>query len=212
MVRASLTAAIVTDDAIAAPWIYLETRWDLLAKLLLIRSALSFLCKYSLHSTENCQPHNAHLLSNTYPHADPCSTLSLHLPSAQQASCCGVEWMTTSPRISPASATNITCNNAPLVTYPTGQSFCHCKLSEQQRNPSLCYQLLNYSSLTGPGSSQVCSAVGCPAGQRPYATGSKLPTCYDTDKQDNFTLYETACQGSSSNTGMKLAMHYPTPD
>lgn len=121
------------------------------------------------------------------------SNLSLHLPSAQ-ATCCGMEWLATSANLQPGAVANITCHARALSSLPAGQSLCHCKSQQLQQNPNLCYELMNFTSLPSPAPNGTCAA-GCPAGMRPYPTGTRLPGCFSLYHLTFYTPYESSCQG-----------------
>ena len=180
-----------------ARWTCRETLFNLSAKQHLICSPSPSLCQYSdlilpaqsslLLIVLDIPLNGMHSVA-----ADRTSTLSLHLPSATVA-CCGMEWMATSPRLSPASAAIITCNNTLLSHYPPGRALCPCKQFQPSTiNPYA--NLLNYTALASPPPGGLCSAYGCPAGQRPCRTET-LPTLEDYQWPSYFTLFETACQG-----------------
>ena len=99
--------------------------------------------------------------------------------------------MAASPRLSPASAANITCNGILLSQYPAGQAICPCK--QEQSYPLIGYDLLNYTAIASPPSGS-CSTQGCTSGQRPFRTAT-LQTMDDYFRNISLTLFETACQG-----------------
>ena len=115
------------------------------------------------------------------------------------SSCCGLEWLLASPFIVLNSASLIYCESQRqyLGAYKGKGSICQCKVNAMQYQPSVCYSLINYTSIAGP--TPMCSSNGCSLGMRPYPTGSFI-SCLHTSQIYplefvNFTLSETACQG-----------------
>ena len=140
------------------------------------------------------------LLRPTLFHALTISNLTLNL-----SSCCGMEWMATSPSTQ-GSAASIICNGTALSSLTPGQTFSGCQCKTQTTK---CYAALNYTQQPGPVPN--CN-MSCPAGYRVYHTGSQLP-CTDPlfGVGDQFSLYETACQGMWSALTANWCTCTPTP-
>ena len=114
-------------------------------------------------------------------------------------SCCGMEWMATSPHV----VSTVTCLSNDILadlSSISGSSICQCKAELRRSRSGVCYGALNYTQQLGP--TQNCRQ-GCPSGQRFYQTGSSL-SCNDSSFApsksipNDFTLFETSCQGPVS--------------
>ena len=121
-----------------------------------------------------------------------CRTLA-----GRTSTCCGLEWISTSPFVTENSARNIFCedrNQSLAQLTKNGSSICTCKKNEKELYPNECLPLLNYTSV-GP----TCLPNGCPSGYRSYTTGTVLNCNTQFGPQGfhtSITLFETACQGS----------------
>ena len=102
--------------------------------------------------------------------------------------CCGYSWLTTSPSVAPA--VYYLCGGQYLSAYVSLSSSCSCKYSSfVASNRTGCLSLLNRSSYMSG------CVSNCPAGTRPYPTGTSFPCVDALFPGDTFTMFESACQG-----------------
>eukprot|EP00047_Mylnosiga_fluctuans_P000469 m.193388 g.193388 ORF g.193388 m.193388 type:complete len:1456 (+) comp10069_c6_seq16:20-4387(+) len=104
-------------------------------------------------------------------------------------SCCGLEWLSQNPQLVVEDLSCMLGGQVRLLTdFPPLSSICPCKMQQFELSGA-CYRLSNWTVFQGE-----CRDSACPTGFSLYPTGSTF-SCQDPSFGNNeFLLFETACQ------------------